>query len=65
MAMTKEERCELAFERRFGQSMLPLYRTTPRQGVVRVRDMETGSWAEYDVTAWRIRRVAEHDAANI
>ncbi len=56
-----EERAERAFVRRFGASMLPLRRSNPRDGIVRIRDAETNSWAEYDITKARIRRVAEQE----
>jgi len=62
MLLTTEQKCERAFERRFGQSLM-LSTIRPRSGVVKVFDVETGSWAEYDVTAWRIRRLTEYDAA--
>lgn len=58
-----EARCERAFERRFGKSVMPLRRSNPQPNVVRIRDTETGTWAEYDISAHRVRRVAEHDEA--
>lgn len=62
--MTKEERCKQAFQRRFGKSMLPLSVKPIADGrILRVTDRETGTWADYDVTAWRVRRVHEHDEA--
>lgn len=54
---------ERAFTRRFGASMTSLsVKRTDRPNMLRVVDPETGSWADYDVSAWRVRRVAEHDA---
>lgn len=52
-----------AMERRFGASCMPYEFRRAGERRWRVRDPETGSWAEFDVSAWRIRRVAELDAA--
>ena len=65
----KEENAKRAFERRFGKSMLPLkivsrHRHANGGDCVTVLDQETGSWAEYNISGWRIGRVREHDAMN-
>jgi hypothetical protein len=57
-----ETRLEKAFERRMGKSVMPLRVKQVGPGVCRVTDDENGSWVEFDTTAWRIRRIAEHDA---
>lgn len=51
-----------AYERRFGQSLMPLCMLTPAPGVLVVLDPETRSLIEVDYTGWRIRVVAEYDA---
>ena len=53
---------ERAFERRFGKSTLPLRQSFPRHGVVRIHDAKTGSWADYDISTHRVRRIAERQA---
>ncbi|WP_407531032.1 hypothetical protein [Methylobacterium oryzisoli] len=57
-----EERLKRAFERRMGQSVLPLVIRPVQEGVHRVIDTETGSWIDYRTTGWRLHRLAEHDA---
>lgn len=63
--MTYEEakrRARRAFERRFGQSVLPLTMRL-ENGLLYIRDNETRTWAEY---AWRnrhrLRLMHEYDA---
>ena len=58
-----EEKITKAFERRFGKSMCPLHFHNEDKWRIRARDPETGTWAIYDTAAWRIRRIAEFDAA--
>lgn len=60
----KCEKCQRAFERRFGKSVLPLVVKHRSEKVVHVFDPETGSNADYDVSGWRIRRTQEFDANN-
>lgn len=51
------------FERRMGQSMLPLVIRECEHGRWRVFDPETGSWVDYELRGTRLRRVAELDNA--
>ena len=57
-----------AFERRFGKSILPLkvvgFFHENGGECVRIRDAETGTWADYNISGWRVTRMGEHDAAN-
>lgn len=48
-----------AFERRLGRRPADFSIRQVRSGLYRITDLETGSWAEYDTSWWRIRRVAE------
>ena len=58
---SKIEGAKRAFTRRFGQSIMPL--SVKSDGAcVRIYDPESGSWADYDTTKWRVRRIAEYDA---
>lgn len=58
----KENRCKRSFERRFGQSIMPLVVKNISKNEMKITDTETGSWAIYDTSLWRIRKVREHDA---
>lgn len=66
--MTKIDKAKQAFERRFGRSVMPLAARefTHENGgqCVRITDRETGSWAEYNISGWRVRLLSgrEHDA---
>ena len=58
-----EPKCRKAFERRFGASLLPLSVKpgTDGNGTVHVRDLESGTWAVYDIRFWRIRRLRDSE----
>jgi hypothetical protein len=65
IAPEKLQNCKRAFERRFGQSVLPLKVFVPAdERVVHVKDLETGTWAVYDVSAWRIRRLRDSETTD-
>ena len=58
----KIDKCKRAFERRYGKSMMPLNAYITNEETCHVKDLETGSWAVYDVRFIRIRRLREFDA---
>lgn len=52
------DKCKRAFERRYGKSLMPLETWSPQgPGTVHVKDTESGAWAVYDTTGWRIRLI--------
>ena len=59
----KADRCRQAFGRRFGQSCGYVTAKLRDDRTVRVHDSESGSWADYDISAWRVRRITESDPA--
>jgi hypothetical protein len=63
---TNRAKVTRAFQRRFRVSTMPLTFTVFRHvngaKCVRVRDTETGTWAEYNISWKRIGRMREHDA---
>ena len=57
--MIIQQRLQRAFERWFGEPRPPLIFRQRRNGIQRLVDPETGSWAEYKVAGSCFRRVAQ------
>lgn len=53
-----KDRLVLAFRRYFGAASTPTLTNVGRH-LWRAEDAATGAWAEYDTSAWRVRRVSE------